>query len=121
MHVHGPIRLVRAFAPGMIERGFGRIVNVSSNWGSFADGLGGPPAYSMTKAALNAATVLMARELPNSIKVNAICPGWVQTRMGGAGADRRPSDAAEDIVALATLPAEGPSGQFFREGQPFPW
>ena len=52
VHVTGPIRLIRALAPGMVARVYGRIVNMSSGWGSFAEGLGGPGAYGVTKAAL---------------------------------------------------------------------
>jgi NAD(P)-dependent dehydrogenase (short-subunit alcohol dehydrogenase family) len=72
----------------MVARGYGRIVNVSSGWGSFAEGMGGPGAYGVTKAALNALTVRLAKELPSAVKVNAMCPGWVRTRMGGEGAAR---------------------------------
>lgn len=88
VHLTGPIRLIRALVPDMTRRGYGRIVNLSSGWGSFAEGLGGPGAYGITKAALNALTVRLANELPSTIKVNSMCPGWVRTRMGGAGATR---------------------------------
>ncbi len=118
VHLTGPLRLIRAFAPDMIARGYGRIVNVSSGWGSFAEGLGGPGAYAITKAALNALTVRLARELPSSVKVNAMCPGWVRTRMGGEAAPRTPDEGADTAVWLATLPDEGPTGGFFRDRQP---
>lgn len=121
VHLTGPLRLIRAFAPDMIARGYGRIVNVSSGWGSFAEGLGGPGAYAITKAALNALTVRLARELPSSVKVNAMCPGWVRTRMGGEAAPRTPDEGADTAVWLATLPDEGPTGGFFRDRQPIEW
>jgi NAD(P)-dependent dehydrogenase (short-subunit alcohol dehydrogenase family) len=121
VHLTGPIRLARALVPSMIARGFGRIVNVSSGWGSFAEGLGGPGAYGVTKAALNAITVRLSRELPNTIKVNAMCPGWVRTRMGGATATRSPEEGADTAVWLATLPDEGPTGGFFRDRKPIEW
>jgi NAD(P)-dependent dehydrogenase (short-subunit alcohol dehydrogenase family) len=121
VHLTGPIRLARALVPSMIARGFGRIVNVSSGWGSFAEGLGGPGAYGVTKAALNALTVRLSRELPNTIKVNAMCPGWVRTRMGGATATRSPEEGADTAVWLATLPDEGPTGGFFRDRKPIQW
>jgi NAD(P)-dependent dehydrogenase (short-subunit alcohol dehydrogenase family) len=121
VHVTGPIRLVRSVVPNMVARGYGRIVNVSSGWGSFAEGLGGPGAYGVTKAALNALTVRLAKELPSAIKVNAMCPGWVRTRMGGAGATRSPEEAADTAVWLATLPDDGPTGGFFRDRKRIEW
>ena len=120
-HVTGPIRLVRSLVPDMIARGYGRIVNVSSGWGSFAEGMGGPGAYGVTKAALNALTVRLSKELPPTIKVNAMCPGWVRTRMGGAGASRSPDEGADTAVWLATLPDDGPTGGFFRDRKPIAW
>ena len=89
VHLTGPLRLIRALVPNMVARGYGRIVNVSSGWGSFAEGMGGPGAYGVTKAALNALTVRLANELPSAVKVNAMCPGWVRTRMGGEGPRER--------------------------------
>jgi NAD(P)-dependent dehydrogenase (short-subunit alcohol dehydrogenase family) len=106
VHLTGPIRLMRALVPGMIARGYGRIVNVSSGWGSFAEGMGGPGAYGVTKAALNALTVRLSKELPAAVKINAMCPGWVRTRMGGDAADRTPDEGAATAVWLATLPVE---------------
>lgn len=117
----GPFWVCRAFAPGMIRSGYGRIVNVSSELGAFAGGLGGPVAYSVTKAALNALTVVVAADLPSGIKVNAACPGWVQTRMGGSHAPRSVEDGADGIVWLATLPADGPTSGFFRDRTPIRW
>lgn len=117
----GALWTTRAFAPDMLKRGYGRIVNVSSGWGAFSEGLDGPASYSISKAALNALTVSLARELRGDVKVNACCPGWVRTRMGGADADRAPEEGAEVVVWLATLPAEGPSGGFFRDRTPLEW
>jgi NAD(P)-dependent dehydrogenase (short-subunit alcohol dehydrogenase family) len=121
VHVVGPIRLTRALVPDMIAQGYGRIVNVSSGWGSFAEGLGGPGAYGVTKAALNAITVRLSSELPATIKVNAMCPGWVRTRMGGESAPRTPDEGADTAVWLATLPDNGPTGGFFRDRKPINW
>jgi NAD(P)-dependent dehydrogenase (short-subunit alcohol dehydrogenase family) len=117
----GAWRLLRVVLPGMVQRGFGRVVNVSSGWGAFADGLDGPAAYSVTKAALNALTVSAARGLPVDVKVNAVCPGWVRTRMGGMDADRTVEEGAAGVVWLATLKRDGPSGGFFRDGTALPW
>jgi len=121
VHISGPLRLIRLLAPKMIARGFGRIVNLSSGWGSFAEGMGGPGLYGVTKAALNALTVRLAQELPSAVKVNAMCPGWVRTRMGGDGATRSPAEGADTAVWLATLPDDGPTGGFFRDREPIEW
>ena len=121
VHLTGPLRLIRLLAPKMIANGYGRIVNLSSGWGSFAEGIGGPGMYGVTKAALNALTVRLANELPSAIKVNAMCPGWVPTRMGGQGATRSPEEGADTAVWLATLPEAGPTGGFFRDRKPIEW
>ncbi|MEX0345165.1 MAG: SDR family NAD(P)-dependent oxidoreductase [Rhizobiaceae bacterium] len=119
--VGGPYMLVHACAPAMAAAGYGRIVNVSSGWGSFAEGLGGPGAYGVAKAALNALTLAISRELPRNVKVNAMCPGWVRTRMGGATATLSPAQGADTAIWLATLPDDGPTGGLFRERKPVPW
>ena len=121
VHITGPLRLIRSLAPNMIARGYGRIVNLSSGWGSFAEGMGGPGMYGVTKAALNALTIRLAKELPSAVKVNAMCPGWVRTRMGGQGATRSPDEAADTAVWLAMLPDDGPTGGFFRDRKPIEW
>jgi len=113
--------LIRTLAPGMQERGWGRIVNLSSGWGSFSEGLGGPVAYSASKAALNALTVSAAAELDPCVKINAVCPGWVRTRMGGPDATSSPAEAADTPVWLATLPDDGPNGGFFRRRRRIRW
>jgi NAD(P)-dependent dehydrogenase (short-subunit alcohol dehydrogenase family) len=121
-NVLGPWRVCQAFLPLLRKSQAGRIVNVSSESGSFADMGAGPPAYQITKAALNALTRTLAGELRNArILVNAVCPGWVATDMGGAGAPRSVSEGAAGIVWAATLPDDGPSGGFFRDGEPLPW
>lgn len=117
----GPYRTARAFMPGMTSRGWGRVVNVSSGWGSFASGLEGPAAYAISKAALNALTVRLAREAGPGVLVNCMCPGWVRTRMGGATATRTVAQGADTALFLATLPDDGPNGGFFRDRTPEPW
>lgn len=116
----GPLRLIRALAPSMTKRGYGRIVNVSSGWGSFDEGLG-PGAYGISKALLNAITVKTAAELPPYVAVNAACPGWVRTQMGGPGANRSVEEGADTPVWLATLEESAPTGQFFRNRKPIKW
>jgi NAD(P)-dependent dehydrogenase (short-subunit alcohol dehydrogenase family) len=121
----GPLRLCQALVPAMLEVGYGRVVNVSSDFGSFASGLEGPASYSIAKASLNALTHKLGSELAAGdeadVKVNSCCPGWVRTRMGGAEAELGVVEGADTIVWLATLPADGPSGGFFRARQPMAW
>ena len=74
-----------------------------------------------SKAALNALTRMLAAELRSErFLVNAVCPGWVATDMGGAGG-RPVSEGAASVVWAATLPDNGPTGGFFRDGRPLPW
>lgn len=79
-------------------------------------------AYRVSKVALNAWTRLYAEEVrARGVLVNAVCPGWVRTRMGGAGASRSVREGAEGIVWAAMLPPRGPTGGFFRDGRAIPW
>ncbi len=118
----GPWRICQAFLPLLQKSQAARIVNVSSESGSLANMGDGPPAYQVTKAGLNALTRTLAGELRGArILVNAVCPGWVATDMGGAGAPRSVSEGASGIVWAAMLPDGGPSGGFFRDGKPLPW
>jgi NAD(P)-dependent dehydrogenase (short-subunit alcohol dehydrogenase family) len=118
----GPWRVCQGFLPLLRKSRAARIVNVSSESGSLASMGAGPPAYQVTKAALNAFTRTVAGELRGAhILVNAVCPGWVATDMGGAGAPRSVKEGAAGIVWAATLPDNGPTGGFFRDGKPLPW
>ena len=120
----GPWRLSQAFIPLMRKNGYGRIVNVSSGAGALSEMSDGPyaPAYSISKTALNALTIMLASELRGSnILVNAACPGWVRTDMGGAEAPVSVREGADTAVWLATLPDNGPSGGFFRERARIQW
>ncbi|TCS43315.1 SDR family NAD(P)-dependent oxidoreductase [Reinekea marinisedimentorum] len=119
--VHGPFLLMHLLAPAMIENNYGRIVNISSDWGLFSEGMKGPGGYGVAKAALNALTFSAASSLPNNVKVNAMCPGWVNTRMGGFGSERPPEKGAETAIWLATLPETGPTGKFFRDKNEMAW
>ena len=124
VNTRGPWLLVQEFVPGMIERGYGRVVNVSSGSGSFGEGLDPDhAAYAASKAALNVCTMTLDDALPDTadVKANALCPGWVHTRMGGEAAPRTPEEGADTALWLATLAADGPSGGFFRDREPIPW
>ncbi|MEL7176783.1 MAG: SDR family NAD(P)-dependent oxidoreductase [Pseudomonadota bacterium] len=119
--VHAPYHLIRLCTPHMAQQGWGRIVNLSSGWGAFAENLEGPGAYGLAKAALNALTHALPRDLPDGIKVNAMCPGWVATRMGGPSAPLTPEQGADTALWLARLPEDGPTGGFFRRRAPISW
>lgn len=120
-NLFGAWAAAQAFAPGMRDRGWGRIVNVSSGAGSLAEMGRGPPGYSASKAALNAFTRLLAAELAGTgVLVNSVCPGWVATDMGGSGG-RTVRDGAASVAWAALLPDDGPTGGFFRDGKPVPW
>ena len=120
-NLFGAWRVAVACASLLAASGHGRLVNVSSGAGALASMGAGTPAYSVTKAALNALTRILADELkPAGVLVNAVCPGWVATDMGGRGG-RPVEEGAAGIVWAATLPDEGPTGGFFRDGRPIPW
>lgn len=120
-NVFGAWRIAAACAPLLSASGHGRLVNVSSEGGSLASMGAGAPAYSTTKATLNALTCILAAELRGAgVLVNAICPGWVATDMGGPGG-RPVAQGAAGIVWAATLPDDGPTGGFFRDGKRLPW
>jgi NAD(P)-dependent dehydrogenase (short-subunit alcohol dehydrogenase family) len=118
----GAYRVMQALAPGMRDRGYGRIVNVSSGLGQLNGMLGGFPAYRISKAGLNALTRIFASELRDAgVLVNSVCPGWARTDMGGPQAQIEPDEAVATIVWAATLPDDGPTGGFFRSKQLIPW
>jgi len=125
----GPLLLSQGCVPIMRSHRYGRIVNLSSTLGSFHDMSGSEssvaarsPAYRLSKALLNGITVLLAGGLGNdNILVNAVCPGWVRTDLGGPRAPTSPEQAADTPVWLATLPDNGPTGGFFRERQRIDW
>jgi NAD(P)-dependent dehydrogenase (short-subunit alcohol dehydrogenase family) len=121
----GAWRMCKAFIPLMKKNNYGRIVNVSSGAGEFeymATSGGYWPAYSVSKASLNAFTVMLASELKGTnILVNAVCPGWVRTDMGGSNAPRSVEEGAATPVWLATLPDGGPTGHNFYDKKQISW
>jgi NAD(P)-dependent dehydrogenase (short-subunit alcohol dehydrogenase family) len=106
----------------MVERGYGRVVNVSSEAGQLSGMSTYAPAYSLSKAALNAVTRQLAGATRGTgVLVNSACPGWVRTDMGGPGAPLSVEEGADTIVWLATLPVEGPTGGFFSKRREIDW
>jgi NAD(P)-dependent dehydrogenase (short-subunit alcohol dehydrogenase family) len=126
----GTWRVIQGFMPLIRKSIEGHIVNVSSGAGSFSDPIFGllnhpqnVPVYGVTKLALNGLTVKLAKEVKaEGILVNAVCPGWVATYPGTAEWGARPvSEGASGIVWAATLPQDGPTGGFFRDGVALNW
>jgi NAD(P)-dependent dehydrogenase (short-subunit alcohol dehydrogenase family) len=117
----GAWRTTLAFLPLIRRSAHPRIVNVSSEGGSLASLSAGTPAYSVSKAGLNALTRILAAELRDDrILVNAVCPGWTATDMGGHGG-RPVAAGATSVVWAVTLSDDGPTGGFYRDGRPLPW
>jgi NAD(P)-dependent dehydrogenase (short-subunit alcohol dehydrogenase family) len=126
----GPWRLTNALLPLLRQSPHPRIVNVSSGAGSHGDdqfGLtrrsGAAASYGVSKAALNALTSTLAAELADTpILVNAVCPGLTATWPGAEAMGARPvTEGAASVLWAATLPDDGPSGEFHRDGRPLPW
>ena len=118
----GAWRLCEAAIPLMRRHGYGRIVNISTGMAALEDMGGGSPGYRVSKTGLNALTRILASELRGSdILVNSVCPGWVQTDMGGSRAPRPVKEGADTPVWAATLPKGGPTGGFFRDRRQIAW
>lgn len=118
----GAIETCRVCVPAMAERGYGRVVNVSSGAGQLAGMSTYAPAYAISKAALNAFTRILAETYRGrGVLANVVDPGWVRTDMGGSSAPRSVQRGADTTVWLATLPDDGPTGGFFRDHRPIPW
>ncbi|MGE7436310.1 SDR family NAD(P)-dependent oxidoreductase, partial [Kitasatospora sp. NPDC001175] len=124
-NVIGVIRVTNAMMPLLRRSASPRIVNMSSSVGSLTRQSGtagelttGPVAvaYSPSKTLLNAVTLQYARELSGTnILINAGCPGYVATDLNGFRGVRTPEQGAAIAIKLATLPDDGPTGQFFED------
>ncbi|MFE4814490.1 SDR family NAD(P)-dependent oxidoreductase [Peribacillus simplex] len=118
----GVYHVIRSFIPIMEKQGYGRIINVSSEYGGMSQlSYPGVGAYKLSKLALNGLTQLLAGEVKGDIKINAVDPGWVSSEMGGPSAPTTPKQAAESFLWLATIGSEGPNGKFFRGGKLIDW
>lgn len=117
----GPLRFTVLLGP-LLMRKRGVVVNVSSGMGGLADMQGEFPGYRLSKTALNAATRYLSQEWKDAgVRVNSVCPGWVKTDMGGPGAERTIEEGVSSILWAAKVPAEGPTGGFYRDGKSLDW
>ncbi len=120
VNFYGPIKMNRMFIP-LLKKNKGRIINVSSRMGSISDMGTGYAGYRLSKAGLNAQTIMLAKELePYGIKVNSVCPGWVKTEMGGSSAPRDVLQGADTITWL-TSEENIPNGKFLRDRKVIDW
>ena len=120
-NVLGAWQATLAFLPLLRSSAHPRVVMVSSEGGSLASMGGGTPAYSVSKAALNALTRVLAGDLRrDAVLVNAVCPGWTATDMGGPGG-RPVAEGARSVLWAVDLLDGGPTGTFTRDGQPLRW
>jgi NAD(P)-dependent dehydrogenase (short-subunit alcohol dehydrogenase family) len=120
-NLFGAWRTTQACLPLLRRSSHGRVINVSSGAGSLSEMGAGTPAYSVSKAALNALTRILAAELRrDGVLVNSVCPGWVATDMGGPGG-RPVEQGAASVMWAVLLPDDGPTGGFFRDGRPVDW
>lgn len=118
---YGAWRMIQVFIPLLVKSDDGRIINMSSGMGELSSLTGFYPGYSLSKSSLNALTLMFSSELKEKgIKVNAMCPGWVKTDMGGPTAPRNVSQGADTAVWLATE-KEIPTGKFFRDRKEINW
>jgi len=117
----GPLHLAQALVPLLKRSKHARIVNVSSGMGALSDNSGGYAAYRISKTALNGITAILAAELRGFVAVNAVCPGWVKTDLGGPGADREVAEGAATPVWLALDAPQTLTGKFLRDREVIPW
>jgi len=116
----GVISVIAQMTPLLGQSKDGRIVNISSEMGALDNLNARNVAYRLSKASLNTYTRMLASALAGTIKVNAMCPGWVKTDMGGSSADRSVEQGADTAVWLATA-EDIPHGQFLRDRKVMDW
>ncbi len=121
INTFGALWVTRAFGD-LLQEG-SRVINISSGAGEICGGMGTyAPVYSISKTAMNAVTCQLAHALkPKGVLVNAVCPGWVRTDMGGPSASRSVEKGAETPVWMATNPGFRETGKFFRDKKVIPW
>ena len=120
-NLYGPLMLTRTMLPFFKDSKDARVINVSSRMAQLSGMEGGHAAYRISKAALNALTIVMAKELEGEgIRVNTICPGWVRTDMGGPNANKSIEEGPDTAVWLATAD-NIENGKFYADRKVIPW
>jgi NAD(P)-dependent dehydrogenase (short-subunit alcohol dehydrogenase family) len=118
----GPMRVINAMLPLMERVEDARIVNISSGMGQLSEMGGNDPGYRISKTALNAMTRIYAAELDaERFSINALCPGWVRTDMGGSNADLSLEQGVDTAIWLATSEEARHSGGYYRERELIDW
>lgn len=120
-NLYGPWKMIQTFTPMLEKSVDAQIINISSGMGSFNQLSGYYSGYSLSKYSLNALTIMLTNELKaKGIRINAMCPGWVKTRMGGPNAPLNVSEGADTAIWLVNL--EGSTtGKFFRRRKEIEW
>ncbi len=120
-NVIGTLLVTQKLVPVLAEKA--RIINISSSAGKMSDGLyPWAPIYAISKTALNAVTLQLATALgERDIAVNAVCPGWVRTEMGGAEAPRSVEQGADTVIWLATEAPHSLRGKFWQDRKEIQW
>ncbi len=120
-NVIGPLLVAQKLLPVLAQKA--RIINISSSAGKMSDGLyPWAPMYAISKTALNAVTLQLATALgERDMAVNAVCPGWLRTEMGGAEAPRSVEQGADTVVWLATEAPHTLRGKFWQDRQEIAW
>lgn len=119
-NVMGVWQLIQSMEESLRKSSDPRIINISSGMGAQDDMVGDHPAYRISKSTLNALTRMMHSQVGDELTINSMCPGWVRTDMGGAGASRPVEKGAETAVWLATEETI-PNGKFLRDKQVIRW
>lgn len=118
----GSIEVIQIFLPLLRQSDSARIINVSSRLGQLASLSTNAPGYSLSKLALNGATLILAKQLEqDDIAVNSVSPGWVRTDMGGSNATRSIEEGTAGIVWLASEAPQSLTGKFLHDGKEIEW
>jgi NAD(P)-dependent dehydrogenase (short-subunit alcohol dehydrogenase family) len=124
INLRGAILVTKTFLPLLLKKRGSRIVNMSSGMGNLHDGMdGGAPAYRLSKTGINGLSVYLHGEFHSrcGLIVNAVCPGWVRTEMGGRNATRDIEKGVETPLWLCRFRPDAPSGYWWRDRQVIPW